>query len=135
MTGFLLWRQSPSSFLLDFMSSSHLSKLTQALKAKVDAGKRVREAHKAEEAILFTGVGQVAGAVGAGLLDAKFGKDGKPHEVAGIPTNAIVGLATAIPALLIKKFPARAAVAAAGLSQASTAAYRYIIDNVKPNAA
>ncbi len=117
------------------MSSSHLAKLTQALKAKVDAGKRVREAHKAEEAILFTGLGQVGGAVGAGFLDAKFGKDGKPHEVMGVPTNAVVGLAVAIPALLIKKFPARAAVAAGGLSQASSAAYRYIIDNVKPNAA
>lgn len=117
------------------MSSSHLAKLTHALKAKVDAGKRIREAHKAEEAMLFTGVGQVAGAVGAGFLDAKFGKDGKPHEVAGIPTNAVIGLAAAIPALLIKSFPMRAPVAAAGLSQASTAAYRYIIDNVKPHAA
>lgn len=117
------------------MSTSHLAKLSQALKAKVEAGKRVREAHKQEEAILFTGLGQVGGAVGAGFLDAKFGKDGRPHEIAGIPTNAVVGLAVAIPALLIKKFPMRAPVAAAGLSQASTAAYRYIIDNVKPNAA
>jgi hypothetical protein len=117
------------------MSSSHLAKLTQALKAKVDAGKRIREAHKAEEAILMTGLGQVGGAVGAGFLDAKFGKDGKPHEIAGLPTNAVVGLAMAVPALLIKKLPFRAPVAAAGLSQASAAAYRYIIDNVKPNAA
>jgi hypothetical protein len=117
------------------MSSSHLAKLTQALKAKVDAGKRIRERHKEEEVILFTGIGQVGGAVGAGLLDAKFGKDGKPHEVFGVPTNAVVGLAVAIPALLIKKLPMRAPVAAAGLSQAACAGYRYIVDNVKPNAA
>jgi hypothetical protein len=115
------------------MSSSLLAKATQALKAKVEAGKRVREAHKAEEAILMQGLGQVGGGVAAGLLDAKFGKDGKPHQVAGIPTNAVVGLATALPALFIKKFPARAAVAAAGISQATCAGYRYIIDNVKPH--
>ena len=107
--------------------------MTDKLKAKVEAGKRVREANKAEEAILFAGLGQIGGAGAAGMLDAKFGKDGKPHEVMGLPTNAIVGLGIAVPALLIKKFPMRAPVAAAGLSQASTAAYRYIIDHVKPN--
>lgn len=123
------------------MSSSLLKQMTDKLKAKVEGGKRIREAHKAEEAILFAGAGQVAGAVGAGLLDAKFGVNGAAHKLfakadgtGGVPTNAVMGLATALPALLIKKFPMRAPIAAAGLSQASSAAYRYIIDNVKPSA-
>lgn len=93
-----------------------------------EAGKRVRQENKTEETILVGAGGGTALAVGAAYLDAKHGKDGEAHKVLGIPTAGLAGIAIAAPALLIKKFPARVAVAMAGVSLVSTAAYRFSLD-------
>lgn len=117
------------------MSNSLLAKATQALKAKMEAGKRLRAEHKKEEEILFAGVGTLAGSGAAALVDTKLGKNGQPHKLfakadgtGGIPTNIVAGLVIAVPAIAIKNFPLKAPAAASGLSIAGAGLYRYIVD-------
>jgi hypothetical protein len=119
------------SVSLDKMSKSLLAQATQRIKSMTEAGKRVRAENRTEETILVGGAGSLALAVGAAYLDKKHGKDGGPHKVLGVPTAAIAGLAIAGPALAIKKFPGRIAVAMSGISLVSNAAYRYTLDKVK----
>jgi hypothetical protein len=122
------------------MSNSLLAKATQALRSKVDAGKRLRAEHKKEEEILFAGVGTLGGSAAAALVDTKLGKNGQPHKLfakadgtGGLPTNIVAGLALAVPAIAIKKFPVKGPVAAAGLAVAGAGLYRYIVDHHAAN--
>lgn len=117
------------------MSNSLLAKMTQTLKAKAEAGKRLREEHKKEEEILFAGVGTLGGSAAAAIVDTKLGKNGQPHKLfakadgtGGFPTNILVGALVAVPAIAVKKFPMKAPVAAAGLAVAGAGLYRYIVD-------
>ena len=97
-----------------------------------EAGKRVRQENKVEETLLIGGVGSIGLSAGAAYVDKKYGKDGGPHKVLGIPTAAIAGAVIAGPAIAIKKFPGRVAVAMSGISLISNAAYRYTLDKVEP---
>lgn len=97
-----------------------------------EAGRRVRADNRTEETILIGGAGSIALGAGAAYVDKKYGKDGGPHKVLGIPTAAIAGAVIAAPAIAIKKFPARIAVAMSGISLISNAAYRYTLDKVEP---
>ncbi len=122
------------------MSNSLLAKATQALRTKVEAGKRLRAEHKKEEEILFAGVGTLGGSAAAALVDTKLGKNGQPHKLfakadgtGGLPTNIVAGLALAVPAIAIKKFPVKGPVAAAGLAVAGAGLYRYIVDHAAAN--
>lgn len=117
------------------MSKSLLAQATTALRSKMEAGKRLRAEHKKEEEILFAGVGTLGGGAAAALVDTKLGKNNQPHKLfakadgtGGVPTNIVAGLVIAAPAIAIKKFPLKGAVAAAGLSIASAGLYRYIVD-------
>ncbi len=122
------------------MSNSLLAKATQALKAKMEAGKKLRTEHKKEEEILFAGVGTLAGSAGGALVDTKLGKNGQAHKLfakadgtGGFPTNIAVGALVAIPAIAIKKFPMKGAVAATGLSLVGVGLYRYMVDHAAAN--
>lgn len=122
------------------MSKSLLAQATTALRSKMEAGKRLRAEHKKEEEILFAGVGTLGGGAAAALVDTKLGKNGQPHKLfakadgtGGVPTNIVAGLVIAAPAIAIKKFPLKGAVAAAGLSVASAGLYRYIVDHAAAN--
>ena len=116
------------------MSTSLLARATQALKAKADAGKRLARERQEEGELMLAGAGTMAGSAGAAVIDTK-GKNGGPHKLfskedgtGGIPTNAVVGLAIAVPALVIKKFPLKGPAVATGLSLTGAALYRYIVD-------
>lgn len=122
------------------MSNSLLARATQALKAKVDAGKRIRAERKEEEGIILTGVGSLGGAVVGAMVDTKLSKTGQPHKLfaksdgtGGFPTNIAVGVLLAAPAILIKKFPVKGPVAAGGLSLVGVGLYRYIVDHAAAN--
>lgn len=124
------------------MSNSLLAKATQALRAKADAGKRIRAEHKKEEEILFAGVGTLGGSAAGALLDTKLGKNGQAHKLfakadgtGGLPTNIVAGLALAVPAIAIKKFPLKGPVAVTGLALAGVGLYRYIVDHAAANPA
>lgn len=118
------------------MSKSLIAQATSALKAKVEAGKRLRQEHKKEEEILLAGVGSLGGAAAGALVDTKLSKDGTQHRflkkadgTGGIPTNIAVGALIALPAIAIKKFPMKAPVASTGLSLVGVGLYRYIVDH------
>ena len=118
------------------MSNSLLAKATQALKAKVDAGKRLRSEHKKEEEILFAGVGTLGGSAAGALIDTKMGKNGQAHKLfakadgtGGFPTNIVIGAVLAVPAIAIKKMPLKGPIAATGLALAGVGLYRYIVDH------
>ena len=98
------------------------------MKSMTESAKRARSENKVEETILIGGAGGIALGAGAAYVDAKYGKDGGPHKVGPIPTAALAGAAIAAPALLIKKFPGRIAVAMSGISLMSNAAYRFVLD-------
>lgn len=122
------------------MSNSLLAKATQALKAKMEAGKKLRAEHKHKDEILFAGVGTLGGNVAAAMVDTKLGKNNQPHKLfakadgsGGLPTNIAVGAIVAVPALLIKKMPGQAAVVCGGLSMAGAGLYRYICDRHAAN--
>jgi hypothetical protein len=122
------------------MSNSLLARATQALKAKQASASKLRQEHKKEEEILLAGVGTLAGAGGGAMIDTKMGKNGQPHKLfakadgtGGVPTNIVLGLALAVPAVAIKKFPLKAPVASAGLSLAGVGLYRYLVDHAAQN--
>lgn len=122
------------------MSNSLLARATQALKSRQAGLQRQRIEHKKEEEILLAGVGTLAGAGGGAMIDTKLGKNGQPHKLfakadgtGGFPTNIALGLAIAIPAVAIKKFPLKAPAAATGLSLAGVGLYRYLVDHAAQN--
>lgn len=124
------------------MSNSLLAKATQALKAKMEAGKRLRQQHKQDEEVLFTGVATLGGGVAAALVDTKISKNGQPHKLfakadgtGGLPTNIAAGAVIAAGGMLGLKASSslKAPVVAGGLSLASAGLYRYIVDHAAQN--
>lgn len=123
------------------MSKSLLRQAAERIKANTTALQRKRLEHKKEEEILFSGVGTLGGSGLGAFIDTK-GQNGGPHKLmvksdgtGGFPTNIAVGALAAAPALLIKKFPMKAPVAAAGLALVGVGLYRYIVDKHAATAA
>lgn len=122
------------------MSTSLLARATAALKSRQAGLQKARENNKKEEEILLAGVGTLAGAGGGAMIDTKLGKNGQPHKLfakadgtGGFPTNIALGLAIAVPAVAIKKFPLKGPAAATGLALAGVGLYRYLVDHAAQN--
>ncbi len=101
------------------------------IKKKNDQLKRIRDNNKAEEQQMIGGVGALAGAAGAALIDKKFGEGGEQAKVAEfIPINAAAGGALAAAAVAWKKMPMRLPIGMLGLGMACASVYRFTFDNV-----
>lgn len=125
---------------MSLMSNSLIRRATAALKGQAAKGAKMRAEHKKEEEILLAGVGTLAGSAGGAMIDTKVGKNGQPHKLfakadgtGGIPTNIVLGLALAVPAVAIKKFPLKGPAAATGLSLVGVGLYRYLVDHAAQN--
>jgi hypothetical protein len=123
------------------MSKSLLRQAANRMEGLKTAAMRKRAENKKEEEVLFSGVGSLAGAGGGAFIDTK-GQNGGPHKLfvktdgtGGFPTNIAIGVPLAVAAIAIKKFPAKAPVAALGLSLVGVGLYRYIVDKHAANAA
>jgi len=116
---------------LDRMSKSLLAQATQRIKSMTEAGRRRVAEGRTADTLMLGGATSLATGAGAGYFDKKYGKDGEPHKVLGIPTVGLVGVVLTAPALVIEKLPGRVAVAMTGISLISNAAYRFVNDKTK----
>lgn len=116
--------------MAEIMSSSLLAKAAQTIKRNNEKIKRVREANKEEEAMIISGVGQLAGGVGAAMIDTRLSKDGTQHKLFKVlPTTIAIGGALAVPALIFKSLPLRAGAVATGMTLVAIGSYRYLVDH------
>jgi hypothetical protein len=91
--------------------------------------RNMRERNKTEMAQVRSGVGVLAGAAAAALIDEKWG-EGQTAKVAGVPVAAGVG-ALLVGSAVAFDLPYRQELGAGGLGMLSVSLYQYIRDSIE----
>lgn len=112
------------------MSTSLLKRAAESLKRSKDRTIRVAKENEKTTALVVGGLSSTGAAVGAAFADQKMG-NGQQWKVGPVPVVGIAGVAVALPALFLNKYPiAQAGLVGAGSTLVSIAAYRYLQEEV-----
>jgi hypothetical protein len=109
------------------MSSSLLKRAAASISSKTATIKRLHALHEAD--IVYSGLGELAGAGLGAVTDIKMGENGGQAKLGPVPTNAVIGLLPIAAGVFIKGLGrARAPVASLGFGLLGVAGYRFILD-------
>ncbi len=108
------------------------AKEVNRLQGRIDNDRKRKTQTKKD---LREGVGSIIGGIAAAMIDSKFGGGGMPATLpnTSIPTNAAIGLATAVLAATIR-MPMRREIGAAGIGMTTVSAYTMTLFAVQPSA-
>lgn len=98
------------------------------------ANYRTNKRKESEQLLSYGGI--LGGGVAAAFVDSKWGDGDEPAELAGLPSNAVIGLAAlAYGVLGPRSAPAKSLVGYTGAGMASAALYRYAFEKLEERGA